>query len=249
MTSLAHERRGRGTPLAFVHGFTQTRASWEPLLSAMSTEIDAMLIDAPGHGESGDARTLEETAQLLANTATGRTLVGYSMGARITLVAAIHNPHAFTRLIIISGTAGLDSEDERAQRCAADEELADHIEHVGVDTFIDEWLQNPLFAGLSAENARRHERITNSAKGLADSLRLAGTGTQQPLWHRLSEFTMPVLFLAGAHDPKFCAIAERMHSLVGGSELHVHPGVGHTVHLEDPQGCAKVIDSWLSRTK
>ncbi len=249
MTRLAHETRGQGSPLAFVHGFTQTRTSWEPLIAEMSTEIEAMLIDAPGHGESGDACSLADTAHLLCGAAGGRTLVGYSMGARMSLVAATVCPGAFSRLVIISGTAGIDTEPERAQRRSDDEQLADRIEQIGVARFVDEWLANPMFAGLSIENARRDERMKNTARGLAGSLRLAGTGTQQPLWDQLPEISVPVLFVAGEHDSKFCALAERMHSLVPGSELHVHPGVGHTVHLEDPRGCAGVIDGWLSRSQ
>lgn len=249
MTRLARETRGHGTPLAFVHGFTQTRTSWEPLLGQMTTDVEAMLIDAPGHGESGEACSLEETAGLLCDAAAGRTLVGYSMGARMSLVAALECPAAFPRLVIISGTAGLESETERTERRDADARLADRIEQIGVAAFVDEWLANPMFAGLSAANARRSERLRNSAAGLAGSLRLAGTGTQTPLWDRLAGLSVPTLFVAGALDAKFCALAERMHSLVPGSELHVHPGVGHTVHLEDPVGCAAVIDDWLSRSQ
>lgn len=248
MTSLAHETRGRGTPLAFVHGFTQTRTSWEPLLDALRTDIDAMLIDAPGHGGSQQACSLEETAALLCDAATGRTLVGYSMGARMALVAALACPGSFPRLVIISGTAGIESDTERGDRRTSDGLLADRIETVGVGPFVDEWLSNPMFAGLSRENARRDERLTNTARGLAQSLRLAGTGTQQPLWSRLNEIRVPTLFIAGENDPKFCALAERMHAGVPGSVLHVHRGAGHTVHLEDPEGCAAVIDNWLSRS-
>lgn len=246
MSPLAHEIRGHGRPVTFVHGFTQTRNSWLPLLNEITTAIEAMLVDAPGHGESGDACSLVDTARLLVDAAQGRTLVGYSMGARMSLVAATEFPDAFPRLIIISGTAGLDSDEERAMRRASDEQLADHIESVGVATFVEEWLANPLFVGLSEENAQRAERLTNSTLGLAGSLRLAGTGTQLPLWEHLARISAPTLFITGEKDQKFCAIAERMQSLVPNSDLHVHPGVGHTVHLEDPRGCAAVIDAWLS---
>ena len=249
MTHLAHEQRGQGVPLAFVHGFTQTRNSWEPLLAEMSTDIDALLIDAPGHGESGDACSLTDTARLLCDIAGGRTLVGYSMGARMSLVAAVACPGAFARLVVISGTAGIDNSDEREERRNSDDRLAEHIETIGVDAFVDEWLGNPMFAGLSPENARRHERLTNTAHGLAESLRQAGTGTQQPLWDHLPTISVPVLFIAGANDQKFCDIARRMHESIPGSELHIHHGVGHTVHLEDARGCAEVIDAWLSRTQ
>lgn len=249
MTPLAFQVVGTGMPVAFVHGFTQTRDSWRPLIDTVSTPLNAMLIDAPNHGESHTSLTLEETADALVQTATNRTLVGYSMGARMSLMAALRSPRSFPRLVLISGTAGLDSEEERAQRRLSDEILAAHIEDIEVPAFIDEWLGNPLFAGLSRTNARIEDRLTNTAAGLATSLRLCGTGTQPSLWDQLNELPMPTLLIAGENDPKFCTLAERMNSLIPESELHVLARVGHTVHLEDTNGCAAVLDDWLQRTQ
>jgi 2-succinyl-6-hydroxy-2,4-cyclohexadiene-1-carboxylate synthase len=249
VTTLSTRVVGKGQPLAFVHGFTQTKDSWLPLVTALSTPIQATLIDAPDHGESTCSLTLTETAQALAETADGNTLVGYSMGARMSLMAAVESPQSFPRLILISGTAGLDTDEERHQRRTSDEALAEHIQNIGVAEFINEWLSNPLFEGLSRENARIEDRITNSARGLASSLRLCGTGTQPPLWNRLETLSMPILLIAGEKDQKFCALAQRMHALLPNSELHIHPRVGHTVHLEDATGCASVIDKWLLRTE
>jgi 2-succinyl-6-hydroxy-2,4-cyclohexadiene-1-carboxylate synthase len=249
VTSLATRVVGSGEPIAFVHGFTQTGNSWLPLLEHMATPMRATLIDAPDHGNSHVSLSLTETADALFRVAEGQTLAGYSMGARMVLTAAVAHPNAFTRLILVSGTAGLDTEEERRQRRDSDEALASHIEDIGIEAFISEWLSNPMFAGLSTENARISERLTNSAAGLASSLRLTGTGTQQPLWDSLHSLTMPVLIIAGENDAKFSAIAQRLHSLIPASDLHIHAHVGHTVHLEDAAGCAAVIDNWLERTQ
>ena len=78
------------------------------------------------------------------------------------------------------------------------------------------------------------DRRRNTAGGLASSLRLAGTGTQEPLWDRLPALTMPVLLVAGALDAKFVAAAERMAGLIPHVTLAVVDGAGHTVHLERP---------------
>ena len=249
MTELSSRLVGTGIPTAFVHGFTQTRDSWLPLLDALTSPLNAQLIDAPDHGESRVSLTLPETAEALVDVAHGRTLVGYSMGARMSLMAALHSPHSFPRLVLISGTAGLESEEERNERRRSDEALATHIEEIGVTKFIDEWLSNPLFAGLSRVNSRVQDRLTNTSAGLASSLRLCGTGTQPPLWNHLHTLSVPTLLLAGENDQKFCSLAERMHSLLPHSELHILPKVGHTVHLEDPVGCAAVLDDWLLRTQ
>lgn len=249
MTRLAYRVIGDGIPLAFLHGFTQTANSWLPLLEHLTTHVRATLIDAPAHGHTQESMSVNDAAQELMSLVPHQTLVGYSMGARMALTAAVRAPHAFPRLVLISGTAGLESETERRARRDSDETLARHIEEVGVDVFVREWLANPLFVGLSTEHAQIPERLTNTASGLAASLRDAGTGTQSPLWDSLHVLSMPVLIIAGENDPKFYALAERLHSLISTSELHIHPGVGHTVHLEDSSGCAAVVDDWLQRTQ
>ena len=91
------------------------------------------------------------------------TYVGYSMGGRVSLHAALAHPDAVERLVLIGATAGIDDPDERAARREADDRLADHIEAVGVPAFIDEWLANPLFAGLTEATALRSDRLRNTA--------------------------------------------------------------------------------------
>src|SRR5690606_23536537 len=118
---------------------------------------------------------------LLGDAAGPATYVGYSMGGRLALHLALARPDLVRRLVLIGATGGIDDEDDRAARRAADERLAAHLEQVGVATFVDEWLAQPLFAGLSPTAAARDERLANTAEGLASSLRLAGTGTQEPL--------------------------------------------------------------------
>jgi pimeloyl-ACP methyl ester carboxylesterase len=52
----------------------------------------------------------------------------------------------------------------------------------------------------------------------------------------------PTLLLAGALDPKFVEIAERMASAMPDARLTVIPEAGHAVHLERP-------DAWLEAVK
>src|SRR5690606_17542658 len=111
----------------------------------------------------------------------------------------------------------------------------------------DEWLALPLFVGLPAAAACRDERLENTARGLASSLRLAGTGTQVPTWDRLGELEMPVLVVAGALDTKFCALGERMTASIGANATHVTiDGAGHTAHLEQPERFLAAVRPWLA---
>jgi 2-succinyl-6-hydroxy-2,4-cyclohexadiene-1-carboxylate synthase len=162
----------------------------------------------------------------------------------VALHAALGYPEQVERLVLIGATAGIDDDAERAERLDADRRLADHIEAVGVETFIDEWLANPLFAGLTTTTAGREDRLRNSAAGLAASLRATGTGTQAPLWDRLEEITCPALVLVGERDAKFTALGQRLVDRLPTAELTVIPAAGHSVHLEQPVATADAICSW-----
>lgn len=247
---LAVERRGTpsGPPVVLLHGFTQTARCWAPVDEALAADHDVVALDLPGHGASQHHRAdLAATAGLVASTVrqtVGRpvTLVGYSMGGRVALHVALAHPDVVARLVLIGATPGIEDDDERAERRRRDEALADRIEAIGVPVFLDEWLAQPLFAGLDSASSHRAERERNTAAGLASSLRLAGTGTQVPLWDRLGEMTVPVLLVSGADDTKFTAIAEAMVPLLGGPVPHVVvPGAGHTTHLERPDAVIPLL--------
>ena len=233
--------------IAFVHGFTQTRQSWEPLLNRLPTTYQYVTIDAPGHGESSlVVSDLDQTADQLVATAGPGVYCGYSMGARMCLHAALAHPEIVTGLVLISGTAGIDDESERERRQKSDQQLAGHILEIGVDQFIDEWLAQPMFNTLPEDEADRAGRKVNTASGLANNLIIAGTGSQFPLWDRLGELRMPVLIIAGANDAKFVALAERMHRSITLSQLEIVTNAGHTVHYEQAAIVASLLEKWLS---
>jgi 2-succinyl-6-hydroxy-2,4-cyclohexadiene-1-carboxylate synthase len=168
------------------------------------------------------------------------------MGGRLALHLALSRPDLVRRLVLIGATAGIADEAERTARRTADEALAEHLERIGVDAFLDEWLAQPLFAHLSVEAACLDERRRNSAGGLASSLRRAGTGTQRPLWGDLHRLTLPVLLLAGEHDPKFTEIARQMAEHIGrNATVAIIDGAGHSVHLEEPDRTTRCVRAWL----
>jgi len=147
--------------------------------------------------------------------------------------------------VLVGATAGIDDDDERSARRTSDNELADHIIRRSVPAFIDEWLDNALFAGLTEDTAMRDDRLRNTATGLASSLRLAGTGTQEPPWDRLGEIRCPVLVIVGEDDAKFTALGHRIVDGVADGRLVVVPESGHSVHLEQPDATVAALVDFL----
>lgn len=235
--------------IALAHGFTQTARSWaivEALLHDRISTVETTAVDLPGHGSAGGVRTdLWGAADHLVSSAGPGTFVGYSMGGRVALHAALSHPEEVHRLVLIGATAGLADDAQRAERRDADEALAARIETGPLDEFIDVWLRNPLFAGLSPETALRSDRLRNTADGLASSLRLCGTGTQASLWGRLSEIRCPTLILVGEHDAKFRELGERLAAGIDRAEVTVIADAGHSVHLEQPATTVEAIADFL----
>jgi len=229
----------------FVHGFTQIGKSWATAAQAIGDSTNTF-VDAPDHGESqGVSLSLQETGDELADIAFGKVLVGYSMGARIALHAAIQQPYAMTGLVLVSGTPGIEDDSERAARVQADEELASRIESIGTSAFILEWIKQPLFAKSKFSNEEIQDRSRNTPASLATSLRKCGTGQQEPLWVQLQEINIPVLLICGARDEKFSEIARRMNQLIQHSTLRILDKAGHNAHLDQPEAFAQAVNWWL----
>jgi 2-succinyl-6-hydroxy-2,4-cyclohexadiene-1-carboxylate synthase len=231
-----------------VHGFTQTGRCWGPVADDLARDHEVVRIDAPGHGRSAAVRAgLADAADPLAEAGGPGTWLGYSLGGRYCLHLALARPDVVEALVVLGATGGLDSEEARAERMAADEALARSLEADGLEPFLDRWLALPLFGGLSPEAQHRAARLENDPAALAASLRQAGTGTQAPLWDRLAALAMPVLVLAGERDERFAALGERLVGAIGdNATLALVPGAGHAAHLEQPAAFLAVLRPWLA---
>lgn len=247
---LASRTLGVGQKIAFVHGFTQTKDTWNQLFELLKNEFQLVSIDAPNHGESSDiSLNLETGARAISEVVEDATYVGYSMGGRFCLTAAFAEPKKVRRLVLVSTTAGIENKQQRDERVAADEELAKRIEQIGVSQFIDEWLQTPIFCHLNSENSQRELRNQNSIVGLSTSLRLCGAGRQQPTWSKLKNLQMPVLVIAGAKDAKYLQLAQRIVQEIGtNASLQIIQNSGHTPHLEQPREFADTIRNFVLTT-
>ncbi len=248
-TGLGMRVGGSGPRLALLHGFTQVSRNWDVFVEALVSNHQLLIPDMPGHGRSATVHTdLWETADLVGQACGPATYVGYSMGGRVALHLALRQPELVERLVLIGATAGLETAEEQQVRRLADEKLATHLVNIGVPAFLDEWMRNPLFATLSAEKAGGNWRSLNTAAGLASSLRMCGTGTQDSLWSRLSSIQCPTLIMAGSLDSKFLALGERLCASIGSNaSLVAIPEAGHACHLEQPDAALNELRRFLDR--
>lgn len=234
------------TRLVLAHGFTQNARCWGRFGKTCAETFDVMAVDAPGHGWSGhDDADLTEAGTLIVQAGGPAHYVGYSMGGRMLLHAALNDRIGEIRsLILIGATPGIESATAREERRADDARTADRIMEIGTQAFVTEWLAQPMFADLTPEQSSMSMRFENSPEGMAASVRNCGTGSQEPLWERLTELRMPVLVMAGTKDEKYTTIGKRMVSTIGSNARFVGIEGGHAFHLQNPEVTAAVVASW-----
>jgi 2-succinyl-6-hydroxy-2,4-cyclohexadiene-1-carboxylate synthase len=256
------EQSGTGRPLLLLHGFTGSAATWAPLIGALPPHFHVIAPDLIGHGRSDSppdaeryhmVRCVADLQALLDALGVARAdVLGYSMGGRVALHLAAAAPERVGALVLESSSPGIADAAERQARIAADEKLADSIKLEGLEAFVERWERLPLFASQAAlpedTRAQLHaQRLRNNPLGLANSLRGLGTGQQESLWDQLAGLDVRTLLIAGALDAKYRALAGEMLALLPNSRALIMPGVGHAVHLEQPQVFAKNVLEFLCK--
>lgn len=244
------ETAGEGPPVLLLHGFTGSTRTLDGVAAGLrAAGFATIAVDLPGHGRSDAPRDPAAYAMERCATALARVLdaagapraavLGYSLGGRIALGLAVARPERLRGLVLVGASAGLADPAERARRRRADEALADAIERDGLPAFVERWTALPLFAsqarlGPAFLAAARAQRLANRPGGLAASLRGIGAGAQPPLHDALARLAVPALFVAGAEDAKFRAIAEDLARRAPRARTVWIPGAGHAAHLEQP---------------
>jgi 2-succinyl-6-hydroxy-2,4-cyclohexadiene-1-carboxylate synthase len=226
--------------VVLLHGFAGTGRAWDPVVERLDPERYRPHAVDLGRG----AVTLDAViADVLASAPERFVLCGYSMGGRIALHVALAAPERIERLVLVATTAGIEDEDERAARRAADEQLAAFAEAATIEAFADRWMAQPIFAGTAPEAARiwREDLVRNEPAAIAATLRGLGTGTMPPVWDRLGELTMPATVVVGERDAKFVALGGRLATYLPDAELVVVPGAGHGLPREAPEAVAAAI--------
>lgn len=252
---------GEGPPLIVLHGFTGASVNWEPFFSSWGRHVQVFALDIIGHGRT-DApanperytmnRAALDLVTILDGLAVDRAhILGYSMGGRLALTTAVRYPNRVKTLVLESGSPGLKTQRERAERSKRDEALADRIERDGVASFAEAWGKLPLFATQSAAAREKlyRQRLQNRAHGLANSLRGMGTGAQASLWNDLSTLAVPVKLVTGEYDEKFCKIAAEMAARLPNADFEAVPEAGHTVHVEQADIFDKMVIEYVTQKR
>lgn len=252
-------RQGAGVPpILFVHGLACDHTDWSAQVAHFARTHEVVAADLPGHGrtpgrpeECTIARLGAAVAALVADLDwRGVVLVGHSMGCRVVLEAARHDPERLGGLVLLDGSLM-----GRGEPAAARYAMQQAIGRVGFPAFI-EALFLPMFpipGDLSRAILARAKRLPEtigttllpdlaawdageSAAALAavrvPLLVLQSTKLDEHLQRVSMEVgeTSPWLEYVRRHAPAAC--------------LEVIPGAGHFVQIEKAAEVNRRIEGW-----
>jgi 2-succinyl-6-hydroxy-2,4-cyclohexadiene-1-carboxylate synthase len=141
----------------------------------------------------------------------------------------LEKDHPWQAAVIVSANPGLEHEAERAQRRARDTEWATQALTGNWQQFLSTWNAQAVLGNAALRDPGASGSLMQRRREVARSFVDWSLGAQEPLWHRLGEISVPVLWVAGETDLKFRALAERAVANMPAARLVIAPSSGHRV--------------------
>ena len=235
-----------GSPVLFLHGFTDSSFSFMPMMPYLPSTIRAIAPDQRGHGESDRPRDgyapkdfARDALALMDSLGIERAmLVGHSMGTFVAREAALAAPERVAGLLLIApGATGRGHGIRELWRTV--ETLVDPVDA----TFVSEFQAGTI-----------HRPVTPAFfdKVVEESLKVPARVWRAALWQlvaiesaeRYSRIGCPTHILWGDQDSTFLrAEQEELSLVIPDATLEVVHGVGHAVHWEAPEFVAQRLRS------
>lgn len=242
----ADERREAGPMECWcLHGAVGMAADWRGFAKNLATTgIGSRAVDLWRFLDCGPMSLADFGKSLNAEAAgevfrgSSRALLGYSMGGRLALHSLLEKNHPWQAAIILSAHPGLEA--DQAGRRASDAEWATQALAGNWQQFLAAWDAQSVLGSAPIRDPQASGSLVMRRREIARSFVDWSLGAQEPLWDRLPEITIPVLWIAGENDPKFLSLAERAVPLMPNAHLAIAPAAGHRVPWE--------AETWLAET-
>ena len=251
---LFYQTEGAGPPLVLIHGVGADLGSWDAIAPRLAGIRRVLRPDLRGHGRSGRIAGpcalndfVHDVLDMLnAEGERSADVAGFSLGGMIAQALALDHGARVERLALISAVAGR-TDDERAKvqvRLTALQ--AGDIGSVA-DAARERWF-SPAF--LQAHPEVVAQRLDQLKRNDPESYKAAYTVfSTSDLGSRLHLIEHPTLIVTGEHDVgSNTRMAAFMHEQIAGSQLHILPGLRHSVLLEAPEAIAGLLERFLGHS-
>lgn len=246
-TRIAYDVMGAGPPVVFLHGLTSSRASWDPVTARLADGFTCVRVDLRGHGGSSAGPDLSTLAMVGDVHAVVQELglgtpavVGHSLGSTLAGVyAAAHAPRA---VVCVDGSLRFGDfarlVQPHAERLHGERPLEVLLE-------IDHALGLAPYTGVAEMERRILAFAPAVLLGIWERLLTVPPDELTALAEAiLPQVACPLLSLHGAPPP--ADYEAWLARLVPTARVEVWDGLGHMLHLVDPERFAARVRPFLA---
>jgi non-heme chloroperoxidase len=239
-----------GTPVLFLHGITDSRRSWEPVLPLLPESIRAIAVTMRGHGDAERPEAGYRAEDYAADAIDvldelgleSVVVAGHSLGTYVAARIAIEHPQRVAGLVL-AGAPGTPARNPVLADVAAEvAELDDPIDPTFVREFQASTTERPLAPGLL------DTFVEESLKLPAQTWRAAFADLMRvDLSERLSDVAAPTLLIHGVEDAIVPSSEQKwLLAQLPNARLVSLEGTGHAPHWERPERYATELATFAA---
>jgi 3-oxoadipate enol-lactonase len=272
--NMNYDTRGKGENLVLIHGAGDNLNMWYHQVPVFSRSYCVITYDVRGSGKTDSPKgdysisllaedvcelvkaiaflnlmSVDSMEQMMKASRPDEAqcfLLGYSMGGRIALEAAINHPEMVKALVLANSSVGLTPPSpDAAERRRALLELLGKGDMKKVAEMMTTNAFSPGFKSKNPSEFGRYMKVKlqNKPDGLARIMQALASATAPP---DLSKVKCPVLIIVGENDAYMgVEQGKQAHEAIAGSKLVILP-TGHASAVELPDKFNSAVLEFLS---
>ena len=241
-----------GEPVVLVHAYAESWRYFEVVLKQLPASMHGCALtqrghgdaDKPAHGYLPEDFAADITGFMDALGVSSAVLVGSSSGALVSQIVASTQPERVSALVLLSSPAYL------GDKPAADEIWAEisALEAPLDRRFVEEFVHSTSPEGVPEDfvDILVEESLKVPARVWKEALRGLIDTDVRP---NLGRITAPTLLIAGDDDAFVSEDQQLLLDAIPDARLNMYAGVGHGVHLAQPEHVVSDIVGFLNSSR
>jgi len=226
------DTEGDGEPLLLLHGALSDSSSFAATKPALTPLFRVLTPERRGHGHTADLDgpitydlMAEDTVAFIETVVGGAVhMVGHSDGANVALLVALRRPDLVRKLVLISGNFHHDGLSSETFAVVADLATMD--------------LMADIYGSVSPDGREHFPVVVDKiTRMIAEEPTLTIDD--------LTGVTARTLVMAGDDDVISPTHTQALYENIPDAELAIVPGTSHTLILDKPDLCNRIITDFL----
>ncbi|MCA1741260.1 MAG: alpha/beta hydrolase [Bacteroidales bacterium] len=246
---------GAGRPIFLLHGYLEAGEVWEPLTDKLSGDFRIVIVDLPGHGDSGvkgEIHTMEFLARavraVLSDAGESRVLmIGHSLGGYVALAFAELFPELLAGYVLFSSHPHADTPEAIAKRNREIAVVKAGKKNIMYPANISMMYAKNNLRSMSGE-LKRSKMIASRISGEGIIAMLNGMISRPSRQSLVESGRVPLLWILGREDLYFSPEkAIRDTRLPQNAEAVILENSGHLGFIEETERSAELITCFAGK--